>query len=186
VGEKPSASKPAESVEQLLSLDDEDFVRCAYLSVLGRPADPSGLAGYVRQVRLGADKKDLVVALATSPEAYKLPTNLQGLKELVHASKQKRSSFFLRAIRHLSSEALRPVTMQLQAYEHQLNRLNDSMKARFDNLDAAIERLSRASGLDPALKGQEIEELKQMTAHARAIYYQILDAATENSRVARS
>src|SRR3979490_2651471 len=102
-------SKPVESVEQLLTLHDEDFVHCVYLTVLGRPADPTGFTGYLNLVRQGADRGGILVALATSPGARQLdPQRLPGLKEIVDEARRKRPSFLSKAIFRLLSRVLRP------------------------------------------------------------------------------
>ena len=187
MSQEASASDPAKSVEQLLKFHDEDFVRCAYLSVLGRPADPSGLAAYLRHVRRGADKKDLLVALATSPEGeYFAAERMPGLKELVEAARHKRRSLLSRVVRRFASEAFGPLNAQLEAYERRLIELKESMQDRFDRLEAIIEQLSQASGVDPALRNQETEALKQMTLHARTIYFQLKDMAARVSQTTLS
>ena len=43
----------ANSLPELLSWHDVDFVRCAYVTVLGRQPDPTGEAYYVDRLRQG-------------------------------------------------------------------------------------------------------------------------------------
>jgi hypothetical protein len=50
------------------SLEGEAFVRQAYLQLLGRSADPSGLKDYVEQLRAGKTKAELAAELEDSPE----------------------------------------------------------------------------------------------------------------------
>jgi glycosyltransferase involved in cell wall biosynthesis/GT2 family glycosyltransferase len=94
-----TAAKAPKSVAELLALYDEEFVRSAYLTVLGRPADAGGLAAYLEHVRSGADRAELLVALATSSEGQQLdPRRIRGLVEIVEASQRRRASFHARLI----------------------------------------------------------------------------------------
>ena len=52
----------------MMQLDDEAFVRQAYLRLLGRSADPEGFAGYLGQLRQGAARADIYHELSTSDE----------------------------------------------------------------------------------------------------------------------
>lgn len=57
------------SVAELFEQDDEQFVRSAYHSILGRAPDPEGLGNYVELIRTGIPKQQIVIALSKSPEA---------------------------------------------------------------------------------------------------------------------
>jgi hypothetical protein len=56
------------TMEQLLALHGEDFVRTAYQVLLGREADDAGLAHYGKRLAAGEGKQAVVFALAESPE----------------------------------------------------------------------------------------------------------------------
>jgi hypothetical protein len=56
------------SIEALLELDDEAFVRAAYEALLDRAPDPEGLGNYVEQLRDGMPKVELLASLALSDE----------------------------------------------------------------------------------------------------------------------
>jgi FkbM family methyltransferase len=59
----------AQDLPGLLSLDHEEFVECAYLTILNRAADPGGLSHYVSQLRAGHPKISVLSALYGSDEA---------------------------------------------------------------------------------------------------------------------
>jgi FkbM family methyltransferase len=59
----------ANSLEELLSWQDVDFVRCAYVTVLGRQPDDIGERYYADRIRRGYSKLDVLWQLRTSPEA---------------------------------------------------------------------------------------------------------------------
>ena len=59
----------ADFLAELLSWHDIDFVRCAYVTVLGRQPDPDGEAYYVNRIRRGVSKLHVLRQLRTAPEA---------------------------------------------------------------------------------------------------------------------
>lgn len=160
------ASKAAESAEQLLALHDEEFVRCAYVTVLGRQADQGGFANYLDQIRRGADKEKILLALATSPEGRKVDTlRLPGLKEIVDASQRNRSSLLSRALARLLSGALRPMFARLNGVEYRIDKLNELVQRRLGYVDAAASQEEvRAAGFIAQLNGVEyrIDKLNEL------------------------
>lgn len=64
----------------MMQLDDETFVRQAYLRLLGRSADPEGFVGYLGQLRQGVARADLYNELASSDEAQRYETRRQALR----------------------------------------------------------------------------------------------------------
>src|SRR5688572_16175398 len=73
--------KVAATVDALTALRDRAFVEAAYRVLLGREVDPSGLAGFVHQLRSGAlDKVDILGDLRHSPEGEQRAVDIAGLK----------------------------------------------------------------------------------------------------------
>ncbi|RVT94949.1 DUF4214 domain-containing protein [Sphingomonas crocodyli] len=58
----------ANSMEELCSFADVNFVRCAFITVLGRQPDPTGEAFYAAKLRRGATKLSVLLALRRSAE----------------------------------------------------------------------------------------------------------------------
>ena len=58
----------ANSLDELLSWDDLGFVRCAYVTVLGRQPDALGESYYVSRIRRGYSKMEVLWQLRKSPE----------------------------------------------------------------------------------------------------------------------
>jgi hypothetical protein len=79
----PSSTTGAKVVTQLLALEGEQFVREAYLAILGREADPAGLSYYGRRVAAGEPKEQILVDLRCDPEGQARATPVAGLDELV-------------------------------------------------------------------------------------------------------
>ena len=86
VGGVPDATATTKrrlSLKQLMMLDGREFVEAAYRTLLCREADQSGLAFYVSEVEGGIDKREVLRALATSPEGRAKATQIDGLSELL-------------------------------------------------------------------------------------------------------
>ena len=78
-----SAPQAASVSELLLIPSDATFLRAAYLTLLRREADPSGLENYLRQLASGCSREQVVFELATSPEGHQADSSLPGLADLV-------------------------------------------------------------------------------------------------------
>lgn len=79
IGEEPKA-KAARSAFQLSALWDREFVRSAYLTLLGREADPEGEALFTAQLRSGFAKSHILRALHSSDEGQRRGSSLPGLR----------------------------------------------------------------------------------------------------------
>jgi hypothetical protein len=69
----------ANSLPELLAWDDVDFVRCAYVTVLGRQPDSGGEAHYADRLRRGRPKTEVLWNLRRSPEARRHDPGIAGL-----------------------------------------------------------------------------------------------------------
>lgn len=69
----------ATTYEELFTLDGPNFIRCAYLTLLNRKVDPSGLASATRLLGRGGRKIDFLWSLARSPEGVCAAVKLPGL-----------------------------------------------------------------------------------------------------------
>ena len=126
------------SASELLELRDEQFVRTCFMTLLRRPADPTGIGNYLRQVRAGVSKSKIVAELVSSPEGRKIEHTLPGLASLVEAERRARPNLLQRLLRRLGRDLFYPVEVQLNALE---NRLYSRMTSAGD---AAERRPSRA------------------------------------------
>lgn len=75
------AANAIHHVNDLLAFDDEVFVRLAFQRLLGRDPDLSALGDYLRRLRGGQDRRDIVRELARSEEAHRHGRVLPGVEE---------------------------------------------------------------------------------------------------------
>lgn len=78
-GEARNPYLRANSLPELLSWYDVDFVRCAYVTVLGRQPDPAGEAYYLSRVRQGYSRTGILRQLRRSREARAHDPGIAGL-----------------------------------------------------------------------------------------------------------
>jgi FkbM family methyltransferase len=179
MNENLDPSKPAHSVADLLKFNDSDFVQCAYLSLLGRPVDSEGLRTYLTHVRAGADRLDLIRALATSPEGSQLdPDRLSGLREALRNMEGSRPTFISRLITGPVTRALRPLLARVDVCDYRIGKLEQLVLQRLD----ALERDIQAAGKQRPSGGataEETEGLARLTERAKGIYFQIRDREQE-------
>jgi hypothetical protein len=69
----------ASSLTELLAWHDEDFVRCAYVTLLGRRPDELGEWHYVEQLRQGKARLQILSELRFSTEGQKHDPGIAGL-----------------------------------------------------------------------------------------------------------
>lgn len=73
----------AGTLAELLGLADQEFVECAYWTILGREADPQGLAHYTARLRLGDHRMQVAAALRRSHEGRSRPEPVRGLDRTI-------------------------------------------------------------------------------------------------------
>lgn len=83
----------ANSLAELLAWRDADFVRCAYVTILGRQPDPDGEAYYTRRLRSGHSKLGLLAQLRRSPEGPKHDPGISGLDRALRRARWEHNRF---------------------------------------------------------------------------------------------
>jgi GT2 family glycosyltransferase len=74
------AAKPVD-LDTLMAMEPQAFVRHAYATLLGRPADETGFAFYLGQLRDGVDRLEILRSFSVSPEGRARDARLAGLAE---------------------------------------------------------------------------------------------------------
>jgi hypothetical protein len=80
----------ANSLPQLLAWDDIDFVRCAYVTILGRQPDAEGEAYYLNRIRRGRSKMEVLWQLRSSSEGRCHDPGIVGLDRALKRAKRER------------------------------------------------------------------------------------------------
>lgn len=137
------------SVETLLDLPDEEFVKAAYLLVLGRHPDPSGLAHYSRQVRDGEEKAAILVELARSEEGRRTSSGRPEIIKFINELSRSRRSSFLGSVQRLFRDLSRGNERKQRVIENRILALNHRViqaERRYDELRMSISEIVETIG----------------------------------------
>jgi ADP-heptose:LPS heptosyltransferase len=123
------------SLEELFILHDEEFLRVAYHVILGREIDRSGMESFLRRIRRGDSKLEILASLRYSAEGRRVNAQLPGLRK---ALRVHRFAHFLRAdwiFRKIGlTRSIDKRQRRLNVLENELGRLGHSP------VDAAVPR----------------------------------------------
>jgi hypothetical protein len=89
----------AVDLKALLALDGKEFIEHAYATLLCRPADPEGLASYLKHLAKGLHKVEILSALAESAEGRERGVALPGMDEMITRFHRSRRSVIQRIFR---------------------------------------------------------------------------------------
>jgi hypothetical protein len=84
----------ANSLAELLAWDDVDFVRCAYVTVLGRQPDRMGEAHFTNRIRMGDSKYAILWQLRRSDEALSHDPGIAGFDRALKREARRRNRLF--------------------------------------------------------------------------------------------
>jgi GT2 family glycosyltransferase len=90
VHQRHNVNTKINTIEELLSLDGHDFIKFAYLTLLGRKPDASGYASYMEQLESSGDKAAIICQIGGSREAKQNPIRLKGLEGFMRRQQWRR------------------------------------------------------------------------------------------------
>ena len=133
------ATAAASTLNELLYLHDQAFIQCAYLTLLGRAADPEGFQCYLGQLRQGTSKIQILGQLRCSAEGEARECNLPGLDAAIRRYQWAQNPLMgwlvkLFYVVDRDSESLR----KLRRIENQLLLLSDESNRRFNQMETAL------------------------------------------------
>jgi len=130
----------ANSLAELLSWHDVNFVRCAYVTILGRQPDSEGEAYYTTRIRNGRPKLEIVRQLRRSPEGPQHDPGIAGLDRALKRFHNAQLPVIGWLIRRFTGEEGRsPVETRLRSISNSLGAMQDQLAS----LTIAIERQHR-------------------------------------------
>lgn len=97
--ERRSPDLRANSLEELLGWSDADFVRCAYVTMLGRQPEDGGEGYYLDRIRRGHSKLQVLWELRRSPEGKAHDPGISGLDRALRRAALERRPIIGRLIR---------------------------------------------------------------------------------------
>ena len=195
----------AHTLDELLSYHDQDFVFCAYITLLGREPDPEGLRYYLARVRQGVGKIEILSQLRLSPEGKARGASpLAGLDAVVTPYRYLKLPVIGSLLGFLIGVQGPGVNHQkLNAIENQICVLGDENRHRFVQLEQAMASLhhvvmqqvhsvgadlgdasnpSEVAAATDGIRPPEFESLKQLSPRAREIYLQLKKSAAIHAK----
>ena len=148
------------SLDDLLDYHDEAFVSAAYQTLLRRAPDAEGLAYYVRRLRRGVGKLQILDQIYRSSEAQICAVKLPGLEDALRRNRWHKLPVIGVMLRKQDTN------QKLHALENQLFLLNESNGRRFDQKEITLLR-------------QMISQQAQIAAGVAAIHrlgYSLVDS----------
>jgi hypothetical protein len=157
--DSPPASTPTATLDALMNLYDEAFVTGAYMAILGRPPDASGLENYLTQVRTGVAKRQILRAISDSPEGRLRCAELSDLRKAVADSQWRAESFWKRLYRPLLSMLTDSTERQLRVIDNRLYVVERSVSRQASQLSEllALVKISLLQLPDPQSCTDETE-----------------------------
>jgi len=153
-----------QSVSELITLDDEQFVLQAYRAVLGREPDPMGYDDFVAQVRRGVSKERIVAVMATSEEGVAAASRLHGLAELARQYRPRSAGLLSRFGRRLLSLAIEPVERQLRVMDNRLARLTADIQRKVESARSRQIGLEAVVSMSDSVASLAERALREVTA----------------------
>lgn len=146
------SNQPAENLSQLLSLYDKVFVRCAYLTLLGREPDSEGLQTYCQKIRFGERKIAILSQLHQSAEGRAFAAELPGLSKALAMYRRSRLPVIGRlylTIRKADGDSA--LERKLRSIENAIYANGYELFNRIERLDAMVASRAVAPGIPHAL-----------------------------------
>ncbi|MGC9237252.1 MAG: DUF4214 domain-containing protein, partial [Thiomonas sp.] len=151
-------------IDELFVHDGAEFVFRAYQVLLDREPDPHGLDFYLGRMARGYDKSEIIVNLATSPEA-KNALDIPGVRHLIKEYRRNRHWLWGWLSRHQRIErALRQLTQTSARSQHALQKLPDALNSAqkaFEQCAGQTLRQSTATGPVTVVQRLSADEVRQ-------------------------
>jgi hypothetical protein len=132
-------------VTELFSFEGEDFIREAYINLLGREVDEWGLRYYLGRLSLGDDKADIISQIARSSECCPLGS-VKGFDALITEQQQRKHWFWGMWRRRSCSEKMCAGTVNALIYFGKKSLLEQRLLSqKLEELLITFENIARHS-----------------------------------------
>ena len=141
-------SAPATTLNELMAYQDQDFINCAYLTILKRSPDSAGMKYYLNRLRIGVPKIQILDQLLNSKEVISKVNVLPGLLEAIKRQNLTKLPLIGKIFRQfIMAEGESIFECRLRAMEQQLFLLSQRTDSHIDRLDKNIATLQRITTL---------------------------------------
>lgn len=129
--DSPQKDSDGITARHILALRGHDFIQSVYQNILGREADPEGLAAHLSNLAKGAHRAEILATVSLSPEGRAYGADIAGLSGVIRSYRRSRS-FLGRAKRRFGIDPFPGVYARrsLRVMENQIARaLNNGISS---------------------------------------------------------
>ena len=177
---RPQAHRAAESLDELLGLADDDFVYCAFWTILGRGAEPGGYNYYVSRLRAGYPKLQILDQFARSAEGRAHDADFTGFRAMLRRYRRSRLPLIGWLFRYayglegdgLQMRRLRSIENRVQVLQYAL----EQALAKLDQISSSEQmvRIRRNESYPDRITSSSLDG--HFTARERRAYNLLADA----------
>lgn len=134
----------ATTLKELLSFYDESFIHCAYRSVLGRAPDPEGLDFYLKTLRAGIEKIEILSQIRRSEEGISRQAIVAGLDEAIRRHQKLKAPLLGAALRFFGAKPVDGDAFQkLRAIENKLHEQGAQVQLQLVGMNSVLWQLKK-------------------------------------------
>lgn len=170
----PGSQNPylrADSLAEILSWHDVDFVRCAFVTILGRQPEPEGEAFYVDRIRNGHSKMEVLWQLRRSSEGRRHDPGIAGLDRALKRAALGRISllgYLIRPFTH--TEADDRASRRWRSLANSIDYLRVTQIRQFASLSAKVENAASAMQAATAEQVTRVRPAGPLSNRARDVF----------------
>ncbi len=145
------------NLDELLSLHDEHFVYNAYQILLGREPDPEGGKFFLRSVRSGVSKIEILAQIRLSAEGKSRPIKMAGLEKAIKRHQSSKLPLIGFMFRQRGANGFETDGYSLRAIENRLYLLGVQVQQQHTETTWLLGQLKKQYGKSDSVSG-EIED----------------------------
>ena len=140
----PNIPTNESTLTELLACNGHQFVHCAYRTLLGREPDPEGMTYYLRRLRTGFSKIQILTQLRLSKEGQSREVSLPSLDIAVQRYRRGNYPIVGWLFKLLyGGEGDHPIERKLRVIEYQISlRRDDDNRQSFNQLETLLNGLN--------------------------------------------
>lgn len=154
----------ANSLAELMSWHDVDFVRCAFVTILGRQPDPEGETHFADRIRSGQSKLKVLWDLRRSPEGAGHDPGISGLDHALKIAALRRNRWFGGIARiFYRGEGTSTVDQGIRQIQNALAVIHDEQVRQTSTLATVAERTKNVALQSSLILSRDNELLRGRT-----------------------
>lgn len=136
----------------MLSYEGDDFITCAYLTLLGRLPEAEGFAFYKRQLDAGMSKLRIACQLYLSGEARQFKAHVAGLDRAVSREKRRSLPLIGLLFRLLDrNDPTLPLLSEIYKIQRQIRQVEKRLNEKIDAYADRVSTIQAPTSLDGAV-----------------------------------